>query len=287
MRPLWWRHSKGRTEFARRPLAAPSGCAIIPGGQSPATPHAHQVRRYRLSFRSASMPASNAASAPALPARKPREDEIDAYGVTHPGKVRKDNQDHFLLCSLRKQVVVRSSEHPGRRRAPGRDRAAGLAGHGGRRRGRRRPRARRRAAWRSQAVTQYVARSMRCYYSAARAGRRGVLTTRCGKAPTQCHAELVRRGEEDAGLSRHGHDAHTLPQRVAPGLPAAGGRQPLLPTPERRADPDHPRSDDGAGDGGPRHHEAGATPPAPGSAHTLTSSIGGTSDRSRRSPAST
>ena len=34
-----------------------------------------------------------------------RNNEIDAYGVTHPGKVRRDNQDHYLLCSLRRQVV--------------------------------------------------------------------------------------------------------------------------------------------------------------------------------------
>ena len=29
--------------------------------------------------------------------RKPRDDEIDAYGLTHLGHVRKENQDHFLL----------------------------------------------------------------------------------------------------------------------------------------------------------------------------------------------
>jgi hypothetical protein len=31
-------------------------------------------------------------SAPAaLPDRKPRDDEIDIYGLTHPGRVRTDN----------------------------------------------------------------------------------------------------------------------------------------------------------------------------------------------------
>ena len=29
--------------------------------------------------------------------RKPRDDEIDVWGVTHPGKVRATNEDHFLL----------------------------------------------------------------------------------------------------------------------------------------------------------------------------------------------
>jgi len=32
--------------------------------------------------------------------RKPRDDEIDVYGLTHPGKVRTENQDNFLLPSL-------------------------------------------------------------------------------------------------------------------------------------------------------------------------------------------
>src|SRR5918995_6151712 len=57
-------------------------------------------------------PAPHRDAARAAPARPPREDEIDAHGVTHPGKVRPDNQDHFLLCSLRKQLVVRGSSLP-------------------------------------------------------------------------------------------------------------------------------------------------------------------------------
>ena len=36
--------------------------------------------------------------------RKPRDDEIDVHGLTHIGKVRKQNQDHFLLASIHKRV---------------------------------------------------------------------------------------------------------------------------------------------------------------------------------------
>ena len=50
------------------------------------------------------MPTTKAGVAPAGTDRRPREDEIDAHGVTHPGKVRRENQDHYLLCSLRRQV---------------------------------------------------------------------------------------------------------------------------------------------------------------------------------------
>ena len=55
-------------------------------------------------------------TAPAVsPDRKPRDDEIDIYGLTHPGKVRTDNQDHFLVCALRR-ADGRAAYQPGRRR---------------------------------------------------------------------------------------------------------------------------------------------------------------------------
>jgi serine/threonine protein phosphatase PrpC len=43
----------------------------------------------------------------ALPnTRKPRDDEIDVHGLTHPGRVRTENQDHFLLATIHKRVNV-------------------------------------------------------------------------------------------------------------------------------------------------------------------------------------
>ena len=38
--------------------------------------------------------------------RKPRDDEIDTYGLTHTGKVRPDNQDHFLIASVHKHLNI-------------------------------------------------------------------------------------------------------------------------------------------------------------------------------------
>ena len=142
------------------------------------------------------MSASNVASASTRPARKPREDEIDAYGVTHPGKVRKDNQDHFLLCSLRKQLVVRLSSIPEAEGLLGStERLASLAmvadGVGGAARGETASRVA------LAAVTQYVSRSMRCYYAAG-AQDDQELHDALQQGAQQCHAELVRRGEEDA-----------------------------------------------------------------------------------------
>lgn len=43
---------------------------------------------------------------------RPSDAEIDVFGVTHPGLVRKDNQDHFLLGSLHKQFVIHGTSLP-------------------------------------------------------------------------------------------------------------------------------------------------------------------------------
>jgi protein phosphatase len=59
--------------------------------------------------------------------RKPRDDEIDVYGLTHLGLVRKSNQDHFLICSLRRQVHVVRTSLPDTSRWPDTERMAFLA----------------------------------------------------------------------------------------------------------------------------------------------------------------
>jgi serine/threonine protein phosphatase PrpC len=134
-------------------------------------------------------------AAVALPARKPREDEIDAHGVTHPGKVRQDNQDHFILCYLRKQLVVRLSSIPEADELMAEsERLASLAmvadGVGGSVRGETASRVA------LQGVTRYVTRAMRCYYGAAEDDDQALHDT-LQEGSRQCHAELLRRGEED------------------------------------------------------------------------------------------
>lgn len=37
---------------------------------------------------------------------RPQFDEIDAWGITHPGKVRAENQDHFFVGALARGVTV-------------------------------------------------------------------------------------------------------------------------------------------------------------------------------------
>jgi serine/threonine protein phosphatase PrpC len=156
----------------------------------------YQIEETRLLHQESHMPSPDLTTTSALPIRKPREDEIDAHGVTHPGKVRKDNQDHFLLCSLRRQLVVRLSSIP---EAEGlmaeTERLASLAmvadGVGGAARGETASRVA------LQAVTRYVTHAMRCYYGAP-TDEDNDLSDALQEGARQCHAELRRRGEQDA-----------------------------------------------------------------------------------------
>lgn len=44
--------------------------------------------------------------------QRPRDEELDLFGLTHQGLVRPDNQDHFLICTVHPQVVVHSTNLP-------------------------------------------------------------------------------------------------------------------------------------------------------------------------------
>ena len=44
--------------------------------------------------------------------RKPLDSELDMYGLTHTGLVRTSNQDHFMISSLRRDVVVHQTSLP-------------------------------------------------------------------------------------------------------------------------------------------------------------------------------
>jgi serine/threonine protein phosphatase PrpC len=137
------------------------------------------------------MPSVHPLTAP--PDRKPRDDEIDIFGLTHPGLVRKDNQDHFLVCSLHKAATVQLSSIPIENLTPGSQRVAILMmvadGVGGGLRG---EEASRLAL---EGVTRYVTRCMACYYGAS--GDDSEFYGALQDVAQQCHAELLRRGEAD------------------------------------------------------------------------------------------
>src|SRR5262245_15764812 len=87
------------------------------------------------------------------------------FGLTHPGKVRPENQDHFLLCTIHPQVVVHGTSLPEINQLPLRGQrlatmmlvadGVGGAAAGGT--------AARVAA---ESITRYVSSTLRCYHTA-------------------------------------------------------------------------------------------------------------------------
>jgi protein phosphatase len=43
---------------------------------------------------------------------RPRDSDLDFYGLTHRGRVRTENQDHFLVCTVHPQAVIHGTSLP-------------------------------------------------------------------------------------------------------------------------------------------------------------------------------
>jgi protein phosphatase len=144
--------------------------------------------------------------APAATERKPRDDEIDVFGITHPGNVRKNNQDHFLICALRRSVVVYHTSLPEAGQWSGAERLAFLAmvadGVGGSAMG---EEASRLAV---AGITEYVTRSMQTYYTADATDDTGFADALV-EAAMQVHARICEQTRE-AGEPRGGSTTLTL-----------------------------------------------------------------------------
>ncbi len=135
----------------------------------------------------------------AAPDRKPRDDEIDVYGLTHPGKVRRTNQDHFLIGSLRKHMQVLLTSLPSMNAMPqDAGRLAFLAmvadGVGGTSGG---EEASRLAV---EAVTEYVTHAAHCYYSSDPSDEQ-TFARELEAAAHQVHADIIQRAA-DSSLER-------------------------------------------------------------------------------------
>ena len=130
--------------------------------------------------------------------RKPTDREIDVFGLTHPGKVRETNEDHFLICQLRKRIDVHSTSLPvGELEAAGSERLAFLAmvadGVGGRPGG---ESASRRTI---QAITRYVSESVDAYYTADSTDHEA-FTGALHAAVLRVHEELISAGEQEGNV---------------------------------------------------------------------------------------
>jgi serine/threonine protein phosphatase PrpC len=130
---------------------------------------------------------------------KPRDADIDVFGVTHLGKVRKENHDHFLIAALHKQMVVESTSLPDEVQLPVEpERLASLAmvadgvGSGA---------GEEASRMALQAVAQYVAQSTRAFYTSD-ASEPEAFAELLSDAAMRCHASLSERAAQEGKPGR-------------------------------------------------------------------------------------
>lgn len=138
------------------------------------------------------------------PPRKPRDDELDVFGLTHPGKVRPNNEDQFLSARIHKRIDVLSTSLPDKHRLSMADeRLASLLvvadGVGGLSSGEEA------SATALEVAMQYVNHSMNCYYSANSTD--APFIEQLQAAAMHAHEAVVAKGGMDG---RQGRMATTL-----------------------------------------------------------------------------
>lgn len=128
----------------------------------------------------------------------PADMEIDVYGLTHPGKVRPVNQDHFLISQLKKHMQVDISSIPGiEQRLGGAERLALFAmvadgvGSG--------PKGEEASRLAIEIIQRYVKEALRAYYTAD-ATDDVAFTQALEEAAMHCHVELAERAQSNAEL---------------------------------------------------------------------------------------
>jgi protein phosphatase len=129
-----------------------------------------------------------------FPDRKPRDDEIDVFGMTHQGKVRATNQDHFLLATIHRRLEILQTSLAVRDHLPiGDERLAFIAmvadGVGGGKGGEQA------SATALEIATAYLATSANCFYGADAHESEFVNTLHA--AAMRAHDAVVERAKED------------------------------------------------------------------------------------------
>lgn len=129
--------------------------------------------------------------------RKPQDDEIDVWGLSHTGKVRSINEDHFLLGSLCKHLDVKATSLPNPEQLLACNERVGFIamvadGVGGQVAG---EEASRLAL---ETVTQYVTQSTLCYYESNVDSDEFVDTLQ--KAAMRSHDAVVQRARDNTEL---------------------------------------------------------------------------------------
>jgi serine/threonine protein phosphatase PrpC len=129
---------------------------------------------------------------------RPRDEDLDLFGMTHVGKVRTQNQDHFLLATVHPQIVIHNTSLPDTTEFPLRGQrlatimlvadgvGGGVAGEEASRLA-------------TETITRYVITTMRCYHSAGPNRDREFLDA-LNQAAQEAHAAV----RADAAAQHHG-----------------------------------------------------------------------------------
>jgi len=126
--------------------------------------------------------------------RKPRDDEIDVYGVSDRGKVRAKNEDHYLLAAVHRRVQIVDTNLSETDRLPlDEQRLAFMAmvadGVGGATGGERA------SAIALETATRYVVSSLDCYDRSAAAD--GTMTGSLQDAALHCHQAVLEQASAE------------------------------------------------------------------------------------------
>jgi serine/threonine protein phosphatase PrpC len=131
------------------------------------------------------------------PGPRPLDSEVDVYGLTHPGKVRPNNEDHFLICALQKRIQVYQTSLPDPSHLVDAERLAFLAmvadGVGGAAAGEEASRLT------LEGVTRYVSQALHCYYTTDASDEAGFMHT-LEEAALKVHNELATAVRDDSEL---------------------------------------------------------------------------------------
>lgn len=147
----------------------------------------------------AKQPTPPTGSAAQVTPPKPRDEELDFFGMTHPGLVRPQNEDHFLLCTLHKTMRVTDTSLPNpelleltsQRLASFSMVADGVGGKAG-------GEAASRVAL--EGMASYVTNAMECFYRAD-ARQEAVFLNALRDAALKAHEAVKRRSEAPDGVA--------------------------------------------------------------------------------------
>jgi serine/threonine protein phosphatase PrpC len=131
---------------------------------------------------------------------RPSDDELDMFGITHPGLKRKQNQDHFLLATVHPEIVIHGSSLGNAVPLPLRGSRLGTIllvadGVGGSSDGAAA------AQLATESVAQYVASSLRCYHEIG-AGKSPEFLTALGEAAMRAHDAVRAEATTRPGKTR-------------------------------------------------------------------------------------